>query len=97
MAIKNLKWDHPLLHDLYDTYITSVIHNQKSVMFCWVPSHVGIQGNERVDALAKLALNEPYTNIKIPYADLCRLSRAFVRRAHPNSVCRLHIYYKFIF
>ena len=35
-------------------------------MFCWVPSHVGIQGNERVDVLAMLALNEPYTNIKIP-------------------------------
>ena len=35
-------------------------------MFCWVPSHVGIQGNERVDALARLALNEPYSNIKIP-------------------------------
>ena len=30
MAIKNLKWDPPLLHDLYDTYIRSVVHNQKS-------------------------------------------------------------------
>ena len=39
-------------------------------MFCWVPTHVGIQGNERVDMLAKLALSEPYTNIKIPDTDL---------------------------
>ena len=46
-------------------------------MFCWVPSHVGIQGNERVDALARLALNEPYTNIKIPYTDI--LSYMYVK------------------
>ena len=39
-------------------------------MFCWVPSHVGIHGNEGVDVLAKLALIEAYTNIKIPYTDL---------------------------
>ena len=45
-------------------------HQHKSVMFCWVPSHVGIQGNEEVDVLAQLALNEAYTNIKIPYGDL---------------------------
>ena len=34
-------------------------------MFCWVPCHMGIQRNERVDALARLVLNEPYTNINI--------------------------------
>ena len=45
-------------------------HQHKYVMFCWVPSHVGIQGNERMDVLAKLALNEAHTNIKIPYTDL---------------------------
>ena len=67
MAIKNLKWDHPLLHDLYDTYITSVV------------SHVGIQGNERVDALVKLALNEPCTNIKIPYTDLIYYAKFYLR------------------
>ena len=131
-------------------------------MFCGVPSHVGIQGNERVDVLAKLALNEAYTNIKIPYTDLvyyaklhlrknwqffwdqqvqsklhavhpelglwphlsqkrrrdelilcrlrightylthrhlllCRLSGAFVRGAHPNSLCGVYRYYTFLF
>ena len=69
MAIGHLKQDHPLLHDIFE-YHTYAQHQHKSVLFCWVPSHVGIQGNERVDALARLALNESYTNIKIPYADL---------------------------
>src|SRR5215469_12866884 len=29
----------------------------KSVEFCWIPSHVGIRGNETVDVLAKRAIN----------------------------------------
>ena len=90
MAIKNLKWDHPLLHDIYDTYITSVVHNQKSVMFCWVPSHVGIQGNERVDALAKLALNEPCTNIKIRYTDLIYYAKFYLRQKWQTFWDKLH-------
>ena len=49
-------------------------------MFCWVPSHVSIQGNERVDALAKLALNEPCTNIKIPYTDLIYYAKFYLRQ-----------------
>ena len=69
MAIGHLKQNHPLLHDIFE-YYTYAQHQHKSVMFCWVPSHVGIQGNEPVDALARLALNESFTNIKIPYADL---------------------------
>ena len=40
---------------------------------------VGIQGNERVDVLAKLALNEPYTNIKIPYTDLVYYTKLHLR------------------
>ena len=47
---------------------------------CWVPSHVGIQGNERVDVLAKLALIEAYTNIKIPYTDLVYYAKSHLRK-----------------
>ena len=49
-------------------------------MFCWVPSHVGIQGNERVDVLAKLALTEAYTHIKIPYTDLVYYAKLHLRK-----------------
>ena len=29
----------------------------KDIVFCWVPSHVGISGNESADSTAKAALD----------------------------------------
>ena len=77
ISIKNLKHDHPVLQDIFDSY-TRVIYLHKSVMFCWVPSHVGIQGNERVEW--RLDLNEPYTNIKIPYTNLLSYVKLHLRK-----------------
>ena len=28
-------------------------------IFCWVPSHIGIRGNEKADSVAKSALDLP--------------------------------------
>ena len=41
------------------------------MIFCWIPSHIGIQGNDKADSLAKSALDMiPDKNYKIPYSDL---------------------------
>ena len=33
------------------------ISSSKSIIYCWIPSHIGIYGNEKVDKSAKESLN----------------------------------------
>ena len=48
-----------------------------SIRFCWVPSHIGIPGNEKADEYASLAVHKALTKIKIPLKD----SQTTIRRA----------------
>ena len=41
----------------------------KIIVFCWLPSHMGIRGNEKADETAKSALSLPKTNYKVFYTD----------------------------
>ena len=43
------------------------ISELKTIIYCWVPSHIGIYGNEKVDKNAKESLNLEETLFKIPY------------------------------
>ena len=45
------------------------LSGHKDIIFCWVPSHIGIQGNERADVLAKAALDKTKQFYYIPYTD----------------------------
>ncbi len=37
----------------------------KNITYMWVPAHVGIQGHEKVDRLAKEATKKEHVDIKI--------------------------------
>ena len=43
--------------------------HDRTIVFIWVPSHVGIVGNELADAAAKNALSRAVTDVLIPYTD----------------------------
>ena len=43
----------------------------KNITLAWIPSHIGIEGNESADALAKETLNQQAIDItKIPHTDI---------------------------
>ena len=41
----------------------------KETVLCWIPSHIGIQGNETVDKQAKTSLLLEPTSFKIPFSN----------------------------
>ena len=61
---------HLVLSLLIKTINKNNKHHDKTIIFCWIPSHVNIPGNEKADAAAKLALTFPITKMKLPAYDL---------------------------
>ena len=67
-AIVNKKFEH-----IITCHILLKYHNLSTklfnIIFCLLPSHVGITSNEKANKAAKYALNKPILHIPVPYAD----------------------------
>ena len=76
-ALHHMKLEHPL--------IGMVIRKcgflniaKKDIVFCWVPSHTGIKGNEKADSAAKSALDLPCAKVGVPYTDFKHLISQYI-------------------
>ncbi len=76
-AIKNLWTPNPLVRRLLELH--HEISKSKHIIFCWVPSHVGIKGNETADRAAKAALDSPVSDPKVPASDWLPKSSLYIK------------------
>ena len=60
--------DNPLiLQVLQKLHHLSCAH--KTIHLCWIPSHIGIRGNEAADMAAKESLDQDITASQVPYTE----------------------------
>ena len=69
LAIDSFKVKQPTILQILTQY-KGLEASGAEVLFCWIPSHLGIPGNTVVDREAKKALNKPISQSKIYYKDL---------------------------
>ena len=80
-SLKDLHHRNPLIQQILKKYY--YLSASKEIVFCWLPSHVNICGNELADLEAKSALSLVITNFKIPYSDFKSNIRQYI-----NNKCQ---------
>jgi len=69
MAIHNRHLETGYVQKFITDY-SQLVNSGKTITLCWIPSHVGIRGNERSDMAAKSALSSTISAMKCPPTDL---------------------------
>ena len=75
---------HPLMAEVL-CYIHKLLHAGATIVFIWVPSHVGLAGNSAADTAAKAAVLMPLSNLTLPYSDYFPMIRTHVLKHWQSS------------
>ena len=73
---KNLS--NPITQDILLKYNDTYNHHY-NIIFCWIPSHVGIKGNTKADKLAGVTPISSRQVIPIPPSDVLPTLRNYIR------------------
>jgi len=68
-AFESCKVENPLILKIMKDP-NQLINSGKSITCCWIPSHLGIQGNEDADIAAKAGLDVAIANMRFTVGDL---------------------------
>ena len=83
-AIQNRKLENPLVLEFLERFDT-LKRSGKDIILCWLPSHVGIRGNERAGAAAKVSLNLPITPFQTSFTDFRLYINKYLKRSGNSS------------
>ena len=80
LALRTFRPQNPLIQNILKR-LTALDHAGKEITLCWMPSHVGILGNELADAAAKRVTRAPYSRrLPLPTNDFYHATYAFMHR-----------------
>jgi len=77
MAIHNRHLETGYVQKFIFDY-SQLVNSGKTIPLCWIPSHVGIRGNECADVAAKAALSLTISSMKCPPLTCIRVSLTIV-------------------
>ena len=67
LAIQYMKLEHPLIEMVKRKCVFSRFANKD--LFCWVPRHLDIRGDEKADSAARSALEFNRAKVGVSYTD----------------------------
>ena len=74
-----------LVQEILDWVVLLKNRKKVEIEFCWVPSHVGVKGNERADVAAKAAAKLHHiSDSSIPHEDFRNVIRSFSKERWQN-------------
>lgn len=86
-ALQGLKCTYTTnpIQQLIKEKLKNITMQNKTVEFLWVPSHIGIDGNERADEEAnRISKSQRTSDMKVPYCDLKASSKNYCMKSGKN-------------
>ena len=82
-SLRNRHIENPLL--FYVLLKNNDLADLNHIVFCWLPSYLGIKGNEKADIAAKSALTLNISDLKIPFTDFKPCINTFLHNKWQTS------------
>ena len=84
-ALENERTDNPVIVSLIEKI--SEICTNGDLVFCWLPGHIGIDGNKEADKAAKEALSLDVLSFKVSFSDFKPLINVFIHDVWQRTWC----------